>query len=503
MSEANPVQQSETGVTNGQTNGSAQSQDSGRTEQAQTATSIQTAPTTHGSGGGGGPTTAGSATSGRGQQQPADASANKGATGGVVDSGSSKPMTPLDGKATLDAKFASVEIAAFTHHAVERIADAVARALAAGPARTSGSPPSYVLAKSDDLQVLFAYRAFQVQLRELRTELRALEDQLTNSPVRATEDHDSGPAKEMLRVSPAALAPAAVDAVTQTMKGATIAVDAVLNLVALFRTDVTLSGRDVPVDDVLFMSELRARLPDDVRLFMPALAPAGLGRHGRRHDVVAQLSGHLTELRRLEDGIADALPPDTAQDDRAIAAVRAAFAALIGQRQKLEAALFGTTTPAPAAAAGSATGGKAIDAARGGDGAANAGGSSTAASGASSGTSGSDATFRTIVRGAALDALIADGSHLLMVQVQASGGATRVEGNRFWGRPRVSANGGAVISVLVFDGDGALVMGRTLSAVESYRRLATADSYAPALHVGTFFVGPHHGREARGRGSTR
>lgn len=403
------------------------------------------------------------------------------------------PITALDGKTTVDATFGRLEALILAHHAVESIARVAGTAL--GEAHGHAPPPrAYVIAQPGDAQALLAYRVFRLQVHELSEAYRALNTALNTAPSpsvpAAPNDRTLGiddpvpptsaRAEIAKRVGTAAAAITGVaNGIAPTLVAATLAVQAAASLVSYLRTETTITGQDVAVNEAMFVSELRAHLRPDVRLYYPGLLPIGLadrvhpdgtstdGHGAATGDLIGDPVDHVTHqlrmLRTQETHVRDALDHGASNVD-----ARAELAELQAQRAKLEAwVLFGDDPQREQPSGPSSPVQPKPDAAP-----------------PATPPPDAPAALATLAHGAALEHLLHAQALLLYVRIQHASGSTRIERNLLWWRSRLSASGGAVITLLAFDGTGALRLARTLSASTGYRTFPARAAAANAFDVG-------------------
>lgn len=193
-----------------------------------------------------------------------------------------------------------------------------------------------------------------------------------------------------------------------------------LDFLALFRSDVEIRGHELTLDEAVIVSEIAARLPKTKRLHYPRLYPSTVMPDEVR--MTDKILGELTQLRDQREQAASAVARVEANSRTEL---DSRLSMLTTQHQTLEQALF------------------ARDAA------------------------GGSPPIIAIVQAAVVQALLKESGKLLYVKVQKARGSTRTE--RWLWRHKLSHSGGAVVTLMVFDEDGAIALSDTISARTGYR----------------------------------
>jgi hypothetical protein len=280
----------------------------------------------------------------------------------------------LEGKLSIDDRV-SIESEILAHQAVEAIAAEIARVL--GP-----ESRTYVVHQDNDLNAVVAYRAFEAQAAVIDSAYRELA-----APPPAPPPAPGARPRAGLTLGVAA---------------ATTAVKSVLDLIALFRTDTEIKGKEFAVDEAVLVSELRARLPRSAKLYYPRLFPAAMllspdGGVDPLRSVLARLEDLRTNEAAAALAVSRLAGDAKVEGDRRLTEVRALHT-------QFEQALF-----------------------NGGG-----GGSMLAGVPATPGATGAP-PVASVVQGAALRELLQTEGRLLYLKVQRAGGSNRTDRNLFRG----------------------------------------------------------------------
>jgi hypothetical protein len=298
--------------------------------------------------------------------------------------------TPLEGKITLDDK-APIQSEVLAQRALESIASAIAEKL------DQLGDAQFIVHRDADTAALVAIRVLRAQLAAVKAAYDAL-----------IKDAD------ILRVPDESID---LESFVPEVAAATAAVKTVLDLVALFRSDVDIRNFEFTVDEAVLVSMVAARVGAGIRVYYPALYPPALTQAGGQSaQELLTLFGDLRDARTTATAAVNRV-----QGDRK-AALESRLSALTTQHTAFEQTLFSS----PAAGGGPPING--------------------------------------IFQAAALQSLLDRGARLLYLKVQKARGSVRTR--RWLWMHDVTYGGGAIVTVVVFAADGTIELSDTLSATK-------------------------------------
>ena len=208
---------------------------------------------------------------------------------------------------------------------------------------------------------------------------------------------------------------------------ATIALKTVIDLIALFRTDVDVKHHELTLDKTVLVSKVASHLADNTKLYFRQLHPI------TSSSSATKVLESLETLRLARDATREAVRAVVDPERRA--AIETSVSAIASQHTAFEQALTTAVPPAPAPLVG-------------------------------------------IIEATALAEKLAAGARLLRLEVQHARGSTRSE-RSLW-RSALSYGGGAIVTVIVLAPDGTVELADTLTAMTGYRELPTGVLYDAA-----------------------
>jgi len=320
-----------------------------------------------------------------------------------------EPKTePLEGKTTVGDTVV-IESAILAYHSMSRIAENIASLVKDAGVRQA------ILFNEKDMAGILELRAFNEQAAVI---LQMFKD-------------------AMPKPEPAAKALASVIGGIATV---VVAAKTVLDLLALFRSDVELKGADLTLDDSALAAEVaRNLLYKRIKVFYPQLQPLAFGSSGNGNSVQSSVIVKIRELQEAQDRADQAVAQEIAKlkpDDPNKEA----------RTQELQAPL---TTAKNALQALRDTLVKVDD------------------------TTGTTALSRLVKAETLENWLGMDASYLLYLKVLKSGGNSRTL--RTLVTSKAAFSGGAIVTYMLFAKDGSINSSKTIYSHSGFREFAPAD----------------------------
>ena len=326
--------------------------------------------------------------------------------------------TPLEGKIDLDDK-TPIEGEVLALEAINVIAEQVAMTLQ----RRLPGIQAYVVHAEEDASAMATLAMFDAQSAQIRDAFDVFSEAAQQVVDRPAPGHGPGPAgapggdvEPGDDVEPgAAFAPAGLG-----LTALTATTTALVDLVALFRTDVSLKGLDVAFDESVLVSKIASFLGPSTRLYHRRMYPLGLAEGTKW--VVARLAELRSARGRAEAVAASVLTAP---------GVETTLTRLREQHDAFEQALFVASTSATP-------------------------------------------PLSAIIPAAALKLGLNAGARLLFLKLQSVRGGSRTE-RSLW-RHKLSYSGGAIVSVMIVAPDGSIELADTISASTGFREMPTSTS---------------------------
>lgn len=285
----------------------------------------------------------------------------------------------LEGKLDVDAN---------TQVEADIMAIAALDAVAASVAKSIAPYKHLVLARESDLRALLQYRLMIAQMDIIENAYTAV---LEKRRPQIAHVHFGAP----------------------LLAGATAVTRGVIDLLSLFRTDTTITGRELVVDDLTFAAQVASHLKKS-KLYIPALVALEIGALTMADHPIVGLLGRLEKLQIKKVEARDAVG-DLPELERTHALLAEVYETLLGK------ASTGVVEPAIP-----------------------------------------DDRFSTLARGASLATILErSNAGLLFLRVVRVVGTTRVEHRLLW-RDKLSHSGGAIASFFVVGRDGSVLLANTV-----------------------------------------
>lgn len=313
---------------------------------------------------------------------------------------------PLEGKVTTDTG-TPIESDVLAIDAVEVIAERIA----VGLSKALPGVDTYIVHRDEDARASTLIDLFSAQVAQFAAAYHAAQ------------------AAANAAAAPGGLAGIAPDGALSGfgVPVATAAVKTVIDLIALFRTDVDVKHHEFTVDKTVLVSKVASHLADNTKLYFRQLHPI------TSPSSAAKVLESLETLRLARDAAREAVRAVIDPEKRA--AIEASVSAIASQHTAFEQALTTAVPPAAAPLIG-------------------------------------------IIEATALTEKLAAGARLLRLEVQHARGSTRSE-RSLW-RSTLSYGGGAIVTVIVIAPDGTVELADTLTAMTGYRELPTGVLYDAA-----------------------
>lgn len=351
----------------------------------------------------------------------------------------SSDVKPLEGTVKIDGDH-PVESQILAYHALNRLAKKITEVV-------TGVKPKRILIHSEaDINSLMSFQSFFEQMLLIRDELTSVNKGAKSALEEAVQTLSGEARSEMVAV-PFALAPVIAGAVLRSA----------IDLLSLFRVDVSLKSKDLTINDLALVATVSGRLVGSgVPVFNPSLIPPHLfAKESRVRENLRELdklSSDLDETRRdleqfqekvkaavteLSDKLTAAAvpPPDTKPLKQAIDIRQRVFDRLAISTARLNATTTAFNTFRETLL-------KTDEA------------------------SGLNALAR-LLRSEKLSGAAGEDSHLLVLKVAAAGGGLKTKQSKF-SSGKVMYSGGAIVEYLLFAPDGSTAAAGTLPAYTGF-----------------------------------